>query len=89
MARIFVMNDNLTTRIEMTYDGDGNLMAFCVGCNRGVADALDLLDGERSDSYEDAIEEIASPHAYSCQNCADYACTILTRHVRGHRCRKI
>jgi hypothetical protein len=89
MARIFVMNDNLTTRVEMTYDDEDNLMVICVGCNRGESTVHDLMVGERSGNYEDAIEEVASPHAYSCMNCADDACMIPTRHVRGHRCRKI
>lgn len=93
MARIFVMSDNLAAKVEVFDDPlTGKYAALCAGCNRGLSatDSTDLLDGERgADHFEDAIEETAYPHADRCQNCADDACMIPTRHVRGHRCRKI
>lgn len=91
MARIFVMNDNLTTRVEIVIadDAEGTLSAFCAGCDRFESE-VDLLADERQRFHmEDAIEEVAGPHADRCRNCTDDNCLIPTRHERGHRCRKI
>lgn len=93
MARIFVMSDNLTTRVEIVDADDAEefgMSAFCAGCGRGETERVDLLADERQRFHlEDAIEEVAAPYADCCRNCADDDCLIPTSHERGHRCRKI
>lgn len=94
MARLFVMSDNLATRVELIQDdtmsAEGEWVAICPGCATGRGlDADDLLRGERARfNLEDAIEEIAAPHADRCTRCADPDCRTEGRHDAGHRCRK-
>jgi hypothetical protein len=83
MSRLFVMNDNLTTRIEIgDPSGDGEHYAACVGCG------VDLVQGDRERfNLEDTLE-VAGIHADRCKRCADPECRNPVRHDAGHRCRK-
>jgi hypothetical protein len=88
MARLFVMSDNLTARVEIVQDPvNGWYMAYCVGCSRGQDEPADLTADTNTVTEQDATE-IAGLHADRCKRCADPDCRTEGRHDAGHRCRK-
>lgn len=88
MARVFVMSDNLTARVEIVQDPvDGWYMAFCAGCSRDQEDPVDLTADTHTVGMEEAAA-IAENHVDRCQRCADPDCRTDVRHDAGHRCRK-
>lgn len=92
MARLFVMNDNQSARVEIMQDDteeELTYVAVCFGCSRDASSLkeYDLLfeTSERS-SLADA-EQVASNHVDQCRRCADANCHAVGRHDAGRRCR--
>lgn len=89
MSRLFVMNDNQSSRVEITRDDiEGVFVAVCFGCSRDASsEEYDLLYGtHKRFSLEDAAQ-VASIHVDQCTRCADAKCRAVGRHDAGRRCR--
>jgi hypothetical protein len=85
MARVFVMSDDLTRRVEIKadeYDG-ASFAAICAG---HPTDNL-VHDTHEMWSLADTID-VAMTHVDSCTRCADPRCQTPGPHDASDRCRK-
>lgn len=92
MARLFVMNDNQSARVEIMRDDteeEVTYVAVCFGCSRDASslEEYDLLIGTNESSNLEDAEQVASGHVDQCKRCANANCRAVGAHDSGRRCR--